>query len=285
MSATDRAGAAPVRTNFRGGGAPGAFWRELLESLRHPDFWALSSWLGIIIRSRKSRLGIVWLLMPSAVYVFGLGAFFASIMGRHMEGGYYAYVAIGAMVFRSLMSTVIGSANVFVGGAAFIMDGHTRLTDYVLQSLAKSFFDLCMYVPVLLVALYLSRSAISPWGVVTAAPALLLIYFNALWMATAFALLGARLPDVGQLLSNVSVFLFLLTPIIWHADMLPADSARAHLVQMNPFYHLVELFRAPFFGNPVTPSTFRYVGIMTVTGLGVTTMAYRRYARYVPLWI
>lgn len=274
-----------IRTGLSGGGAPGAFWHELLESFRHPDFWALSSWLDIIIRARKSRLGVLWLIMPSVVYVFGLGSFFASVMGRGLESGFYAYVAVGAMVFRSLMSAVVGSANVFVGGAAFIMDGHMRLTDYLLQSLARSFFDFCMYFPVLAVALYLSWPVIEPWGLLSAVPALLVIYVNALWISAVFALLGARLPDVGQLLANVSIFLFLLTPIIWHADMLPPGSLRAQLMQWNPFYHFVALFRAPIFGEPVPASTLYYVGIVTVLGLGVANFAYRRYARYVPLWI
>lgn len=276
-------GAESIRSGLRATGAPGAFWRELVESFRHPDFWAMSSWLDIIIRARKSRLGVLWLLMPSIVYVFGMGYFFASVMGG--GEGFYAYVALGAMVFRSLMSSIIGSANVFVGGAAFILDGHMRLTDYLLQSLAKSFFDFCMYLPVLAVALYLAWPVIEPAGFLSAIPALALVYLNALWISAVFALLGARLPDVGQLLANISIFVFLLTPIIWRADMMPPGSVRAKLMQVNPFYHFVELFRAPVFGDVVPASTYWYLGTLTVFGLVAATLAYRRYARYVPLWI
>lgn len=277
------AGVESIRSGLRATGAPGAFWRELLESFRHPDFWAMSSWLDIIIRARKSRLGILWLLMPSIVYVFGMGSFFASIMGG--GPGFYAYVALGAMVFRSLMSAIIGSANVFIGSAAFIMDGHMRLTDYLLQSLAKSFFDFCMYLPVLALALYLSWPVVDAVGLLWTIPALALVYLNALWIAAVFALLGARLPDVGQLLANISIFAFLLTPIIWHTDMVPAGSLRERLMHWNPFYHFVEIFRAPVLGEAIDPSSFHYVGAMTALGLVAATLLYRRYARFVPLWI
>ena len=37
--------------------------------------------------------------------------------------------------------------------------------------------------------------------------------------------------------------------------------------------------------RPVEVMSLYYVGIMTVVGLLVATWAYRRYARYVPLWI
>lgn len=272
-----------IRAGARGTGVPGAFWRELAESFRNPEFWALSSWLDIMIRARRSRFGMLWLMAPSIVYVFGLGMFFASMQPRG-SGDFFAHVALGSMIFRTLMSTVIGSANVFNGSYSFIMDGHMRLTDYLLESLAKSFFDLCMYLPVVVVALLLFGK-VSMMGVLLAVPSMVLIYINALWIAALFSLAGARFPDFGQLLNNISIFLFLLTPIIWYPDSIQAGSHRAQLMRINPFYHFVEIFRAPIMGQSVEVTSIYYVAIMTVVGLVVATYAYRKYARYVPLWI
>lgn len=280
---SDALSGASIPEGARGTGAPGAFWREMRESFRHPEFWALSSWLDIIVRARKSRFGILWLLAPSVVYVFGLGMFFAG-MQPGSPGNYFAYVALGAMVFRSLMSAVIGSAGVFHGSHAFIMDGHMRLTDYLLQSLAKSFFDYCMYLPVVVVALAMAGE-VSVLGLVWALPATALIYLNALWVSALFALAGARFPDFSQLLNTVAIFLFLLTPIIWYPEMMPDGSLRALLMRLNPFYHFVEIFRAPILGEPVERLSIIYVSVLTVAGLTAATWAYRRYARYVPLWI
>lgn len=272
---------ASMRT--RGTGVPGAFWRELAQSLRNPEFWALSGWLDIIVRARRSRFGILWLLAPSVVYVFGLGLFFAGLQPDD-PGEFFVHVALGAMVFRSLMSSVTGSATVFNDSHSFIMDGHTRLTDFLLQSLAKSFFDFCMYLPVALVALLMSGH-VSVAGLLWALPAIVVIYVNGLWISAVFSLTGARFPDFGQLVNNVSIFLFLLTPIVWRADMMPEGSLRALLMRINPFYHFVEIFRSPILDKPVELLSLYYVGILTVAGLAIATLAYRRYARYVPLWI
>lgn len=259
------------------------FWRELRESFRNPEFWALSSWLDILVRARKSRFGVLWLMAPAVVYVYGFGSFFAGMQGRTIAE-FAIYVALGAMVFRTLMTSVIGSANVFGASHAFIMDGHVRLTDYVLQSLAKSFFDLCTYVPVTIVALVIC-SCVSIQGLLLAPLTLGLIYVNGLWISVVFSLVGARFSDFGQLLSHTSIFLFLLTPIIWYPDLMPAESLRGQLMRVNPFYHFVTLFRAPILGEPVEAMTYYYVGAMTVIGLLLATFVYRRYARFVPLWI
>src|SRR5690606_40615890 len=44
-----------IRPGPRGYGVPGAFWRELRQSFRFPEFWPLSSLLAIIVRARTSR--------------------------------------------------------------------------------------------------------------------------------------------------------------------------------------------------------------------------------------
>lgn len=279
----DAVSQASIPVGARGTGAPGAFWRELAESFRNPEFWALSSWLDILVRARKSRFGVLWLMAPAVVYVFGLGSFFASMQGRSIAV-FAAHVALGSMIFRTLMSTVIGSANVFTASQSFIMDGHMRLTDYLLQSLAKSFFDFCTYLPIAVIALVMFGH-VAPGGLLLAPVSLGLIYLNALWIGVVFSLVGARFPDFGQLLNNVSIFLFLLTPIIWYPDLMPADSIRGQLMRFNPFYHFVSLFRAPIMGEPVEPMTYYFIGTMTVLGLVAATFLYRRYARFVPLWI
>lgn len=260
-----------------------AFWRELRESFRNPEFWALSSWLDIVVRARRSRFGLLWLLAPSIVYVFGLGGFFRG-MQIHPMGEFLAHIALGAMVFRTLMSSVIESANVFVASRSFIMDGHMRLTDYLLESLAKAFFHFCMFLPVTIVALFMFGEVV-PQGFLWMPLSLLVIYINGLWITVVFSLIGARFPDFGQFISSVSIFVFLLTPIIWFADVMPADSLRGHLMRFNPFYHFVSIFRAPLMGDPVEMLSLFYVGIMTVVGLLLATFLYRRYARFVPLWI
>jgi ABC-type polysaccharide/polyol phosphate export permease len=260
-----------------------SFWGELWQSLRNPEFWALSSWLDMLSRARKSRFGLFWLLAPSIIYVYGLGSFFSSLQDRPLSH-FAAHIALGAMVFRTVLSAVVGSAGVFNANASFIMDGHMRLTDYMLQSLAKAFFDMCMYVPVLVVALWMYGDA-SVAGLLLLPLSIAVVYLNALWMSALISLAGTRFPDVGQLIGNTSIFLFLLTPIVWYPADMPAGSMRGQLMRLNPFFHFLEITRAPALGEPMEVSSLYYVATLTGVGLVLATVMYRRYARYVPLWI
>lgn len=260
-----------------------SLFADLAASLRNPEFWALSSWLDIVVRNRQSRLGIFWLMAPAIVYIWGVGGFFASMMHLSL-GSFAAYVAIGYLVFRVVSSAVVESTGAFSASGAFILDGHVRLTDFVLRVVATAMFHFLVSLPVAIVAL-----AIHPdpdlAGLLVSLVTFPVVILNAIWVGVVFALVGARFPDLRHLVGNIFMFAFLLTPIIWHADTMPAGSLRGTLMRFNPFYHLVEVVRAPILGSAIDPSTLTYLAVMTLGGWLAAYLAYRRYARFVPLWI
>lgn len=260
-----------------------SLYQDMCMSIRNPEFWALSTWLDIVVRYRQSRLGIFWLLTPSIVYIWGLGSFFASMQKIDLAS-FAAHVAFGYAVFRVINSVIIESTTAFSSSSAFIMDGHVRLTDFVLRVVARALFYFLISLPVVAIAF-----AIYPnpsWsGLVIGMAMFPVIVFNALWIGVVFALIGARFPDLSQFIGNVFMFAFLLTPIIWYPASMPVDSIRGTFMRINPLFHMVEVVRAPALGEMIEPSTFYYMAIMTVVGWIVAWFAYRRYAPFVPLWI
>lgn len=258
-------------------------WQDLAASFRSPEFWAVSSWLDIVVKFRQSRFGPLWLVAPTVVYVWGLGGFFASMQQVPIVT-FAAYVAIGYTVFRVISSVIIESTTAFGAASAFIMDGHVRLTDFVLRVMAKALFHFAVSLPVVAIAL-----AVYPavhWDALPFAfGAFVLVLANALWIGMVFALIGARFPDLSQFVTNIFMFAFLLTPIIWYADAMPAGSIRGTLMRLNPLFHMVEAVRAPILGQSIEWTTLYYIAAMTAGGWCVAFLAYRRYARFVPVWI
>jgi len=257
--------------------------QDLIASFRNPEFWLLSSWLDIVVRYRQSRLGILWLVSPSVVYIFGVGGLFASM--QHIRLALFvAYVALGYTVFRVINSVITESANAFAASSSFILDGHVRLTDFVLRVIAKALFYFLASLPVVAAALAMTPEL--HWsGLLLSLLSFPLVLANILWIGVVFALVGARFPDLSQFINNIFMFVFLLTPIIWHADSMPAGSIRGTVMRFNPLFHMIEVVRAPILGHPVATSSLYYLAVMTVAGWLVAIFAYRRYARFVPIWI
>ena len=123
-----------------------------------------------------------------------------------------------------------------------------------------------------------------PVGVQTlmAIPGLAVLLLNLLWIGLALGTLSARFRDVPQIVSSVLQLVFFLTPIMWQADLVPD---RAFLVNANPFYHLLEIVRAPLLGGvPPARSWAVSAGLTAVGWLGALAV-FGRYRRRIAYWL
>ncbi|GGA66704.1 sugar ABC transporter permease [Arenimonas soli] len=258
-------------------------FKHFRGSLREPEFWAYSSWLDIVTKYRRSRLGLFWLLVPVALYTFGVGWFFAHLTGNDPYA-FIPHLGIGFVLFRLLSTVINESTSVLPNHSSFVLDGHTRLTDFVMRVVAKAAFYFLTALPLLAIALAMAPNFV-PSGLLAVLPLLLVALLNVAWIGVVVSLLGARFPDMHELMGSTFVFAFILTPILWQATLVPEGSMRSVLMRINPLFHMIEAIRAPVLGEQVFASTYWYLGIMTVAGWSLAWWLYRRYARFVPLWV
>jgi len=257
--------------------------QDYRDSLRHPEFWIYATWLELVTKYRRSKLGILWALMPPFLYAFGVGWFFGMLQGVDPIE-FIPHLGIGYVVFRLVTVAISESTTACATHASFIMDGRTRLTDYVLRVVAKALFYFVLATPVITIALVMSGS-VSLAGVMVAVPALLIVLLNIAWIGAVVAVVGARFPDVSQLVGSALMFSFLFTPIIWQASQVPLGTMRGTIARANPLFHFVEIVRAPLLEQPLERLSIVYVAVLTVLGWGVAAWVYRRYAKFVPMWV
>ena len=114
---------------------------------------------------------------------------------------------------------------------------------------------------------------------------LLFIALNGVWVTQVFGILGARYRDLSEIFQAVMRIAFLATPIIW----MPGEGGRGGVMgaylTFNPFYHFLEVVRAPLLGQPVALLSWGVVLAFTVFGFTLAFFMNRRYARFVPLWV
>lgn len=257
---------------------------DLAASARQPDHWLYAAWLDTASRYRRHRLGWLWMFVPTALYIWGVGGFLGSMQPGLSLVRFFAHIAIGFAVFRLATTVLTDAATVFTSHRAYIYDGSLRLTDFLLRSLAKSLFYFMFTLPLVAVVVVQSPD-FSPAGIPVSLAALALVVANLVFLGTLVALVGARLPDLDEFMGNATLALFLLTPIVWLPDAAPAGTLRGALMRANPFHHLVESVRAPVLGGTVEAATWVFLGVLTVAGMALATFGYRKFAREVPLWL
>lgn len=273
----------PVAVAEVGRKSSNPFLDQLLTSLRRPEFWAYSSWLDIITKYRRTRLGLLWLVLPTAMYLVVLGNVYSHLMNYPLEK-YLPYLGLGYVCWRFMIQCINDSTNVFRLHKAFIMDGRLRLTDFTLRAVSRPLFY--FFFAFIVVIAVLAWSPFVHWinllSLVVTVPILVL---NMIWISFCISLVGARFPDIGEVIHTVLVVGFLLTPILWHIEKFPLGTLRGTLARLNPAFHIIEMVRAPVLGAVPEKTTIAAIALLTLGGWLLAMFLYRRYARFVPLWI
>ena len=257
---------------------------SLIQSLKSPSFWMYSSWLDLVSRYRGSVLGLAWLCLPTALFVVLLGNVYSHLMGYKLNE-YLPYLASGYVVWRFMLQVVNDSSGTFRAHKAYIMDGRVRLTDFLLRSIAKAGLQFMFGMIVVVAVVLWSQS----WGgllsLATMALTMPLVLINLFWMSLCIGLVGARFPDTRDAIGTILIAGFLLTPILWMIDRFPPNSLRGFLSRLNPAFHLIDLVRAPLLGKMPERSSIIIAVVMAIVGWALASFLYRRYARFVALWV
>lgn len=257
--------------------------RDLWQSLRHPEFWAYSSWLDIAVRYRRTSIGLLWLFLAFGLFVVVMGWKYSYLMGRD-PAEFIPYLAVGYMLWRFMVMILSDAVGSLHHHRSYIMDGRTRMTDYMLRSMAKALFHfLFAAVIVAVVVAWSPKVGFAEYA--TMALTFPLLVMNMFWINVCVSLLGARYPDMQEVLGTVLMAAFLLTPIIWDVSRFPPDTTRGALARLNPAFHMIEVVRAPVLGQMPEATSLLVVGGMVAGGWLLAILMYRRYARFVALWV
>ena len=255
-------------------------FRDIGQAVRQPELWLMLGWQDIKQRYRRSIIGPFWLTLSTAIMVFALGFLYAAIF-RQPLGEYFPYLATGLVVWTFISGTAIDGCQAFITSEGMIKQIRVPFATYALRSVWRNLIILGHNaVIVLVVVAWFSGGSISALPLVV--PALLLVVLNECWVTLVLAMICARFRDVPQIVANFMQLLFFVTPIIWQPGSLPG---RQRFVYWNPFYHFVEIVRAPILGKVPAAGSWIVVLLITLLGWALCFFLFQRYRRRIAYWM
>ena len=104
-------------------------------------------------------------------------------------------------------------------------------------------------------------------------------------MVLFLSVLCARYRDLPQIVASLLLVMFYLTPIMWMPSLLPQQNTNVKLLILNPFFHLMEIVKAPLLGNLPSILNWKVSIILGVFGWLVTMFMYGHYKRRIAYWL
>lgn len=258
----------------------GRAWDDLREGAQRWRLWSKLGWHDIRKRYRRSVLGPFWLTLSMAVMVASLGLIYGTLFRLDLED-YLPFLAIGLATWNFVASFLNEGCTSFIDLEALIKNVRIPMSLHILRVLWRNLIiyghNAVIFVAVAMIF------GVWPGGTgLLAFAGLALLLVNAGWMMLLLGMVCTRFRDVPPIVSSVIQLLFFVTPVMWKPELL---GDRRYLMALNPFYHLLEVIRAPLLGQLPGWESWAVGGLFAAAGWAVTFACFTRFRKRIAYWL
>ena len=253
---------------------------DIVQGARARYLWGMLGWQDIRRRYRRSMLGPFWLTISMGVLVAALGTLYGTLLKVEIAD-YIPFLALGFIVWTLISGLITDGCSAFIGAGSIIMQTNLPLSVHVYRMAWRNLLIFCHNAAIF--AIVAALFAIWPgWIGLLALPGLALLCLNGIWVGLLLGIISARFRDVPPIVASVVRIAFFVTPIIWLPELIPG---RALVLDFNPFFHFVELVRAPLLGQAPGLVSWLAVSGITLSGWFVAFALFHRYRWRIAYWV
>lgn len=253
---------------------------DLLEGIRAYHVWMIWGWHDIRQRYRRSVLGPFWFTLTTLIMVGALGFLYSELLGQDIST-YLPYLGVGLVIWQFISTAANEGCISLIGSSHIIKQVRMPLTTHVCRMAWRNFIILLHSLPVVILFMLIFGHMVT-FEVLWIIPGLFLVLLNAVWSGIVFGILCSRFRDVAPIIGNLFQVCFFVTPVMWQTSAL---KERAWIAEFNPFYHLIEIVRAPILGNSVPLVSWACSISITIVGFAFAQYLLTRYRDRVAYWL
>lgn len=252
----------------------------ICEGALRIHLWGMLGWQDIRQRYRRSLLGPFWLTISMGIMIAALGSLYAGLFRIELSN-YLPFLTIGFIIWGLIAAFVTEGCTAFIAAEAAIKQVELPLSVHVYRVLWR---NIVIFAHNFLIFVFVAIvfSIFPGWAGFFLIPGLVLLILNGIWIGLLFGLISARFRDVPQVMASVMQVGFFLTPIMWKPELIPD---RTLVLDLNPFFYLVEIVRAPLLGSiPPLSVWLATIGI-TLAGWVVAFYFFQRFRWRIAYWV
>ena len=219
-------------------------------------------------------------MLGLGVTIIGIGLLYGQIL-KVESRSYLPFISVSLAIWYFLSNTITESTVVFQVNGHVITSTPVPYTSFILRCVTRNAIVAAHYVVVVGLTFALCRFPVH-WMGLAAIPGVVLLCGNLLWISLVVGLICARFRDVAQMIMYMIQLAMFLTPIIWQPSHIRADAA---VLALNPFYHMVQIVRAPLLDGTFPLQSFVFCAGALVVGGAVSVFALIKFRRSLVFWI
>lgn len=234
---------------------------DIISGVKRWPLWGRLGWMDILQRYRRSAIGPFWITISMGVMVSALGLLYAVLFKLDVSE-YLPFLAIGFILWGLISGLVNEGCLVFIEAEGVIKQLPVPISIHVYRVIWRNILLFLHNIIVFFIVVVIFSVPIG-WSAFQAVGGLILLLANGLWVTAVLGLLCARFRDATPIMASILQLSFFVTPIIWRPEMLPD---RAVFLVANPFFHAIEIVRAPLLGGSAEPLS--WIICLAMVGFG-----------------
>lgn len=238
------------------------------------------AWQDIKLRYRGSVIGPFWLTLSMGVMIMAMGLVYSHLL-KTATNDYFPFLTLGLLQWTLISTLMQEACTTFIYSNSFIKQIRLPYTTYVMRTLMRNLLvyahNFIIYIVVALI--FGIWPGVYLWLLL---PGMILFLLNALWVIMFLAMVCTRFRDITPLITSLVQIVFFVTPVIWTPALLQGHE---WIVELNPFYHMLELIRAPLFGHAPEALTYIYTSATAILGSFGTFLLFRRFRARIAYWV
>lgn len=228
---------------YDSGDRPPPVLDEFVQAWRYRDLVVQLIRRDIVTRYKRSALGVAWTMLNPLGMMVIMTIVFSQLFNS--TRAYPAYLLIALVAWNFFSQTTVYAMRQLVWGSALIQRIYLPKTLFALAAAGTGLVNLLLaLVPLALVLLV---TGVPPqWPALFLPISILLLVVFALGVGLMLSAIVVYFPDVAEMYEIVITAWLYLTPIFYPESIIPA-SYRWWFTNLNPMYHLINLFRLPLY--------------------------------------
>ncbi len=253
---------------------------DLKDAIGSREVWFYLAHQEIRQRYVRSILGPFWITITNAVLIAGIGVLYGGLFGNPLAV-YIPYIGISLIMWSLIQTTITDGCSMYINSGGILKQAKLPKLMFLFKLLYRNMIIFAHNLIIIIVVLVIFPQQLD-WTLLLWPLLFLLLLANIGAAAFIAAIISARYRDIPPIVASALQILFFVTPIIWRAKDLPD---RLTFLSWNPFFHLLELCRAPLLGEPFPMQSLLICIAMAVFGWAVafTLFTYKR--RSIVYWI
>lgn len=255
---------------------------DIIAAIKRMPLVGMLGWQDVRARYRRSAIGPFWITLSMGVMIGTIGIVFGQIFQSPIHE-FLPFLTIGMILWTFISSVIAEGSTGFIAAESIIKQLPIPLFVHLMRMIWRNVLILLHNVVIFPIVLLIVGKPLY-WTALWSIPGLLLGVINLGWIVLLLATICARYRDLPQIVNSVLQVFFYLTPVMWMPSLLPAR-AGTYLLDLNPFYHLLEISRAPLLGQLPSATNWLVAGGLAVAGWILALVFYGRYRRRIAYWI